>query len=175
VLIFNVGFGVFPFKSDTQAEFIAWSAFGRPLGRAKMDLLLKFQKEHIQDVTKIASSHKSLIRFMSNTLPILPMSSHVVKVSKPRALFLIAYHNYALIICLHICMQVSETKDYENDADEDNQPHIKVHIVDIKAAIQRMFLNPNTPWDKARPSDVHRSFSNVPFAQVLTLPMPRSS
>lgn len=72
--------GTFPFKSETQAEFIVWSALGRPLGREKMDLLLQFQKEHLSDAHPLATSHKSLMRFMSRVLPILPMTSHVVPV-----------------------------------------------------------------------------------------------
>ena len=74
---------------------------------------------------------------------------------------------------LELQLQVSETKAYDLDDDSDDDDskkgHINVHIVDIKSAIQRLYLHPRTQWDKARRSDMYRSFSNVPFAQVMSL------
>jgi hypothetical protein len=57
---------------------------------------------------------------------------------------------------------------FEDDSDDDDtkKGHIKVHIVDIKSVIQRLYLHPHTPWDRARRADMYKSFSNVPFTQV---------
>ena len=145
-----------------------------------MNLLLAYQKEHTTDVNPVASSQKSLLRFMSKTLPILPMTSHVVPVCVDYHLNFDhadidiyiepanAYVRTNLYIPCTLAFQVSESKDYEDDPDDGKSKasHVKVHIVDIKSVIQRMYLHPNTPWYKARPEDGYRTFANVPFAQV---------
>lgn len=191
-ITFFIAKAAFPFNSEAQAEFMAWYAIGRPIGRSKMDLLCKFQKEHISQQSKeIASSQKSLVRFMNKVLPRLPVRSHVIPVRTRiytlsqhyllPCIYMRFYYYYSIVArsidhnphlsaCMYI--QISETNDYASSDDEgsgDHKSSIKVYMVDIRAAIQRMFLHPHTLWDEGAPAAGYKSFSNTPFAQECDL------
>jgi hypothetical protein len=88
----------FPFKSETQAEFLTWASIGKPIARAKMDLLLQFQKEHLPAAQNdLLTSQKAQMRFMRKALPILPITSHTVKVQ---------FRSSQMYVTLHITVPV---------------------------------------------------------------------